>query len=95
MADWEDKVAREIWGNDTLQPHELRTARINLGLTLLEMARLLGYGGKNQRQICYSLENGLRTIRDPQRRLVEAYLAGYRPADWPKPKLEDVPPWKV
>ena len=79
---------------ENMHPHELRTARGNLGLTLLDMGRLLGYKGANQRHVCYSLEAGLRTIREPQRRLVEAYLAGYRPADWPTPKLEDVPPWK-
>ena len=29
------------------------------------------------------LETGRRTIRPAQRRLIEAYLAGYRPQDWP------------
>jgi hypothetical protein len=29
------------------------------------------------------METGRREIRDAQRRLVEAYLAGYRPPDWP------------
>ena len=31
----------------------------------------------------HKLENGGRPIREPQRRLVEAYLSGYRPDDWP------------
>ena len=30
-----------------------------------------------------NLETGRRVIREPQRRLVEAYIDGYRPADWP------------
>lgn len=44
---------------------------------------MLGYQGEQRRQMQYDLENGRRAIREPQRRLVEAYLAGYRPPDWP------------
>jgi hypothetical protein len=44
---------------------------------------MLGYLGVQRRQMQYDLETGRREIRDPQRRLVEAYLSGYRPADWP------------
>ena len=46
---------------------------------------MLGYQGVQRRQMQYDLETGRREIREPQRRLVEAYLAGYRPGDWPPP----------
>lgn len=66
-----------------MTPPELREARLRLGLSLSEFARLLGYSGEQLRSMAHSLETGERTIREPQRRLAEAYLAGYRPPDWP------------
>lgn len=67
-----------------MTPEQLSEARRNLGLTLEQMATLLGYQGKQRRQMQYDLETGRKAIREPQRRLVEAYLAGYRPSDWPE-----------
>lgn len=67
-----------------MEPNELQEIRLKLGLTLAEMARLLGYQGENLRQQQYDLETGRRPIREPQRRLAEAYRDGYRPKDWPK-----------
>ena len=61
----------------------MEKARHQLGLTLEQMATMLGYQGVQRRQMQYDLETGRRKIREPQRRLVEAYLSGYRPADWP------------
>lgn len=69
-----------------MEPNEMREARETLGLTLEQMATMLGYQGRQVRQMQYDLESGRRDIRDPQRRLVEAYLQGYRPPDWPAPK---------
>jgi transcriptional regulator with XRE-family HTH domain len=66
-----------------MTPAQLHKARQKLGLTLEQMAAMLGYEGDHRRQMLYDLESGRRTIREPQRRLVEAYLAGYRPDDWP------------
>lgn len=63
--------------------HELHEARHKLGLSLEEMAEMLGYLGAQRRQMMWDLENGRRTIREPQQRLVRAYLEGYRPKDWP------------
>ena len=74
-----------------MTPHELREARHTLGLTLEQMARMLGYQGEDIRQMGYRLEIGKRTLREPQRRLLEAYLAGYRPADWPWPVARRYP----
>lgn len=66
-----------------MTPAELKAARLKLGLTLEQMATLLGYQGGQRRQMQYDLETGRRPIRGPQRRLVEAYLGGWRPDDWP------------
>lgn len=66
-----------------MTPHQLARARERLGLTLEQMATVLGYEGVQRRQMQYDLETGRKRIREPQRRLVEAYLAGYRPPDWP------------
>lgn len=66
-----------------MTPQQLARARERLGLTLEAMATMLGYLGEQRRQMQYDLETGRRMIREPQRRLVEAYLSGYRPKDWP------------
>jgi transcriptional regulator with XRE-family HTH domain len=66
-----------------MTPEQMRKARHVLGLTLAEMARLLGYDGEQARGQMHNLETGKRDVRPAQRRLMEAYLAGYRPEDWP------------
>lgn len=63
---------------------QLARARKRLGLTLAQMAQLLGYEGEQAKSQVHHLETGRREIRPAQRRLVEAYLAGYRPHDWPQ-----------
>ena len=62
---------------------QMARARKCLGLTLEGMAEMLGYLGSQRRQMQYDLETGRRAIREPQRRLIDAYLSGYRPDDWP------------
>jgi len=66
-----------------MTPDQLARARQRLGLTLAQLADLLGYEGTGGRSQVHHLETGRRTIRGAQRRLIEAYLAGYRPDDWP------------
>lgn len=66
-----------------MTPDQLKQARRKLGLTLEQMAHLLGYEGEQRRQMVYDLETGRRRVRPPQERLVAAYLEGYRPKDWP------------
>ena len=66
-----------------MTPTELREARHKLGLTLSQMAAMLGYDGAHAAQQIRKMEAGERTIREPQRRLMVAYLSGYRPNDWP------------
>lgn len=67
-----------------MTPAQLLEARQKLGLTLEQLAPLLGYESPQGRSQIQHMESGKRTIRPAQRRLVEAYLAGYRPEDWPK-----------
>lgn len=66
-----------------MTPDGMKAARHQLGLSLTQMGAMLGYEGKQVRQQVDDLETGRRPIRGPQRRLVEAYLRGYRPDDWP------------
>jgi transcriptional regulator with XRE-family HTH domain len=63
--------------------NQLARARKRLGLTLEQMATMLGYEGEQARSQVHHLETGRRDIRPAQRRLIEAYLSGYRPEDWP------------
>lgn len=67
-----------------MTPNKVRQARLMLGLSLPELARLLGYSGRAVAQMMWLIESGKRRLRDPQRRLLAAYLEGYRPIDWPK-----------
>lgn len=67
-----------------MTPSELNKARRKLGLTLDQMADMLGYEGESGHSQVHHMETGRRTIRGAQRRLVEAYLSGYRPEDWPE-----------
>lgn len=66
-----------------MTPDDLFKARRKLGLTLDQMAEMLGYDGEQARSQVHHMETGRRDIRPAQRRLVEAYLSGYRPRDWP------------
>jgi transcriptional regulator with XRE-family HTH domain len=69
-----------------MTPEQMARARKRLGLSLEQLASMLGYQGVQRRQMQYDLETGRREIREPQRRLMDAYLSGYRPADWPQQK---------
>lgn len=66
-----------------MTPEQLARARKRLGLTLEQMAAMLGYDGEQAKSQAHHLETGRREIRPAQRRLMEAYLSGYRPDDWP------------
>lgn len=67
----------------TMTPDELKHAKSILGLTLSQMAKLLGYEGKHGDRVIQHLLSGERTIRPAQARLIQAYLDGYTPDDWP------------
>ncbi len=68
-----------------MTPAQISEARKSLGLTQYDFGRLLGYtGNRNSVQaMVWTIEVGKKRLRDPQRRLIQAYLAGYRPDDWP------------
>lgn len=70
-----------------MTPDQLARARKRLGLTLEQMAAMLGYDGSQAKSQVHHLETGRREIRPAQRRLIEAYLSGYRPRDWPSNDL--------
>lgn len=66
-----------------MTPTELKTARETLGLSQAQLAVLLGYEGTNIRQRVSAQENGHKAVPPLVSRLAQAYLDGYRPADWP------------
>jgi transcriptional regulator with XRE-family HTH domain len=62
---------------------DVKAARRQLGLTLNQLAALLGYSGEQARSQMHHLETERRPLRPAQEKLLTAYLAGYRPKDWP------------
>ena len=60
----------------------LRWARAQLGWSELEMADALGLGGSERKARAYvhDMETDKRPVTGPVRRLVQAYLDGWRPA---------------
>lgn len=67
-----------------MKQFDLKMARLQLGLSLDEMSRVLD---TDRRAVArYEASADLKTRREPAARvvrLVHAYLAGYRPPDWP------------
>ena len=59
---------------------EIRAARKHLGLTQKQLAEVMGYGGQ---AYMASVEAGTRSMSDQGQKLLQAYLSGYRPTDWP------------
>jgi hypothetical protein len=66
-----------------VKPIDTKKARTKLGLSPTQMGHMLGYQGENVRQMVYEIEGGKKPLMPCQRRLIEAYLSGYRPNDWP------------
>lgn len=66
-----------------MTPEAFRAARVTLGLTQEQFAKVLGYGQKVR---VSEVERGIREAGPAVVRLVQAYLDGYRPADWPVTK---------
>ncbi len=69
-----------------MTPNEIREARLALGLSLDQMAVMLGFDRAKRaarRKMADDLETGAIEIRPAQERLLRAYLDGYRPDDWP------------
>lgn len=59
---------------------EIKAARKQLGLTQVQLAEVMGY---NSNTYISRVEGGDRDMSEQAQRLLEAYLSGYRPKDWP------------
>lgn len=69
----------------TMTPTQFKAARMALGLSLSELALLLDSDDKSLR--CIEADPRSNMFRKPAPRMVrllEAYLSGYRPPDWPR-----------
>ena len=67
-----------------MNPEELKQARHMLGLSVSDLARLLDTDPQTVRRMEQS--ESASTFRRPAPRmvrLVQAYMMGYRPPDWP------------
>lgn len=68
-----------------MTPDELRNAQRTLGLSASDMARMLDTDPQTWRRMV--MREDASTFRRPaprMLRLLEAYLSGYRPPDWPQ-----------
>lgn len=63
-----------------MNPHEVRDARLSMGLTQHELAVLLRMGGDGKRSV-RRWEAGDREISGPASVAIEALLTGWRPGD--------------
>lgn len=76
-----------------MSPDQIRSARHQLGLSQAELGRLLDTDGQTVRRMESPPETSKHRRPAPRMvRLLEAYLAGYRPADWPTRKDTDDDP---
>ena len=62
---------------------QIKAARKQLGLTQTQLAEVMGYS--NDTYIS-RVETGSRGMSEQAQRLLQAYLDGYRPKDWPVEK---------
>jgi len=70
---------------DSMTFEEIQEARVKLGLSVKDMANMLGHNKDHQRRLETSPEfESHRVVRPTTVRLMRAYLEGYRPADWPE-----------
>lgn len=63
-----------------MTPQQFKGARLTLGLTPEQIAPLLAL---SDRARIYEIEGGKRNVSKAVGLLVQAYLDGYRPANWP------------
>nr|WP_321482321.1 hypothetical protein [uncultured Cohaesibacter sp.] len=67
---------------------DLKNAREVLGLSQFELGLMFGYKPSgNMRQQISRMERGEKPVNNIHRRLIDAYLSGYRPKDWPAETL--------
>lgn len=63
-----------------MTPEQFREARQRLGLTQTALAAVMGYGASSR----ISAIEAHETVPAQAARLMQAYIDGYRPADWPE-----------
>jgi hypothetical protein len=67
-----------------MTPEQLKEARLKLGLSVTQLADMLGVTDQHARRLTITPGKGShRPINRTVERLLQAYLDGYRPADWP------------
>jgi transcriptional regulator with XRE-family HTH domain len=68
-----------------MSPLEFKAARQSLGLTVSQMAEMLGVHPVHVRRMEMPCDHSTtaRVVTPATARLVTAYLDGYRPRDWP------------
>lgn len=71
---------------EAMDHDQFRQARHALGLSVEQMAAMLGCSGQHVRrlEIAPGVESH-RPVNGTVERLMRAYAEGYRPADWPVP----------
>lgn len=58
---------------------EFKAGREALGLTQAQLAKLVGYGSQSRIAECEKRDD----VPACQARIMQAYIDGYRPPDWP------------
>lgn len=74
-----------------MTPDEIKEARHKLGLSTAQLGRLLDTDAQTIRRM--EMCSAASTFRKPavrMERLIAAYLAGYRPADWPPTQQQTI-----
>ena len=70
---------------DTMTHDEIQKARVTLGLSVADMADMLGHSAVHQRRLESAPDVDMhRKANGSCVRLLRAFLDGYRPADWPE-----------
>lgn len=70
---------------DTMTHDEIQEARVKLGLSVADMALMLGHDKVQQRRLESAPDVAMhRKARPTTVRLLQAFLDGYRPNDWPE-----------
>ena len=65
-----------------MTPAEFRELRHKLGLNQTQLGKIMGYGVAGQSRIS-EVEGGNGLVPAKAALLMEAYVSGYRPSDWP------------
>jgi DNA-binding transcriptional regulator YiaG len=73
-----------------MTPAQFKQARRKLGLSVSQMATMLGVRHEQVRRLEMPTDRtSARPIGPATRRLMQAYLDGYRPADWPMTEMKE------